>query len=246
MRGAGAHAGLALAAGAGTWAAYTWGAHLLARGATRRGGAEGRLIALTFDDGPDPLWTPRVLDLLEARGLRATFFVVGERAVRAPDVLRRMALAGHEIASHGWSHASLWGCGPARTRREVERAHAAIAGLTGRPPRLFRPPWGMVNAAVFAAVRAAGERLVLWSLQPEGLRPVSAARQAMRVIGRAHPGAVVDLHDAEGLPGAPARVCAALPPMIDGLRAAGYTLTTASDVLGAGGGRESGRTPGPR
>jgi peptidoglycan/xylan/chitin deacetylase (PgdA/CDA1 family) len=221
-----------LAAGAAAaWAAYTWGAHLVAPGCVRRGPATRRRIALTFDDGPDPVWTSRTLDLLEAHGVRASFFLVGERAERALEMVRHIATAGHEIGSHGWSHRSLWLCGPRRTDTEIGRAHRLLSDAAGRTLRHFRPPWGMVNAAMFGALRRHGERCVLWSIQPEGLRAAAATQQADDVLRRAHPGAIVDLHDAEGLDGAPGRLLAALPPMIDGLRSDGYELVTVSELL---------------
>lgn len=222
---------LALGA-AGAWVAYAWGAHLLTPAYAWRGPRGRRRLALTFDDGPDPDWTPRVLDVLAERRTPATFFVVGERAARAPATVRRIAAEGHEVASHAWSHRSLWRLGPRATEREVARTHALLAGLTGAPPRHFRPPWGMVNAALFGALRRHGERLVLWSIQPEGLRPVAAERQVRHVLDRARPGAIVDLHDAEGTPAAPARLLEALPAMLDGLAAAGYELTTVAALLG--------------
>ncbi len=89
----------------------------------------------------------------------------------------------------------------------------------------------MVNAALFAVLRRYRLRCVLWSIQPEGLRPVDARAQVRHVMARAHPGAIVDLHDAEGTPRAPERLCAALPDMIDRLRDAGYELTTVADLL---------------
>jgi peptidoglycan/xylan/chitin deacetylase (PgdA/CDA1 family) len=227
----------ALAAGIG----YAWLPHLVVRGRIRRGSGATPRIALTFDDGPDPRWTPRVLAALARLDVPATFFLVGERAQRAPDVVRALVAGGHEIGNHGWSHRSLWLCGPRRTRAEVARTHATLAALAGRPPRFFRPAWGMVNAALPAALRACGERVVFWSLQPEGLRPVSAELQVDRVLRRAHPGAIVDLHDAEGTPGAPARLLEALPPMVAGLRAAGYDFATMSALLEAGA-----PSPGPR
>jgi peptidoglycan/xylan/chitin deacetylase (PgdA/CDA1 family) len=229
--------GRALAWGAGAaaaaWIGYAWLPHLVTPLCVWRGTHAGRRVALTFDDGPDPAWTARVLDILAARGVRATFFLVGERAAREPATVRAIAGAGHEVGSHGWSHTSLWLCGPKRTEAEIARAKHLLGYLAGAPPALFRPPWGMVNAAMFAALRRHRQRCVFWSIQPEGLRPAAATAQVAHVLRRAHPGAIVDLHDAEGTPGAPARLCAALPGMIDGLEAAGYRFATVGELLAA-------------
>ncbi|MGH7310585.1 MAG: hypothetical protein ACREK6_18035, partial [Candidatus Rokuibacteriota bacterium] len=105
-----------------------------------------------------------------------------------------------------------------------------------------RPPWGMVNAAMFPTLRRWRERCVFWSIQTEGLRPRSPTAQAAHLRRRAHTGAIVDLHDAEGLAGAPARLLAALPVMVEELRAAGYDLVTVTELLGGPG---SGGTPPP-
>ena len=225
--------GRALGLGAAAWIGWAWLPHLLTPACVWRGPRGERRIALTFDDGPDPAWTPRVLDRLAASQVRATFFLVGERAERAPDVVRRMAAEGHEVGNHSWSHRGFWLCGPRTTTEEIGRAHEGLAALTGTPPRHFRPPWGMVNAAMFGAVRRVGERCVFWSIQPEGQRPAPAARQVDYVLGRAHPGAIVDLHDAEGTPAAPARLLDALPALIDGLRERGYALATVAELLSA-------------
>jgi peptidoglycan/xylan/chitin deacetylase (PgdA/CDA1 family) len=213
------------------WLAYSWGAHLLTPGCVWRGPRTPRRVALTFDDGPDPEFTPQVLELLAHAGVPGTFFLVGQRAATAPAVVKTMAAAGHEVANHGWSHVNLWTCGPRRTALEIQRSHELLEELSGRAPKYFRPPWGAVNLAMFGALRRAGARCVFWSIQPEGLRPVAAASQVRRVVRRARPGAIVDLHDAEGTPGAPARLLAALPPMIDGLRARGFTFSTVGDLL---------------
>lgn len=225
---------LALAAGAAR-VAYAWVAHLATPLCVHRGPrAAGRRIALTFDDGPDPAWTPRVLDVLSAHDVRATFFLVGERAARAQATVGAIATAGHEVASHGWSHRSLWLCGPRRTAEEIDRAGDTLTRLTGSVPRFFRPPWGMVNAAMFPILRARNLRPVFWSIQPEGLQPAPADAQVAHVVRRAHPGAIVDLHDAEGTRGAPERLVAALPAMIEGLRAQGYTFATVGELLAPG------------
>jgi peptidoglycan/xylan/chitin deacetylase (PgdA/CDA1 family) len=219
-------------AGAAAWIGYAWLPHLATPLCVHRGPASaGQKIALTFDDGPDPDWTPRVLDALAARDVHATFFLVGDRATRAAGTVHEIAARGHEVGSHGWSHRSLWLSGPRRTAADIDRAQAILADLTGTPPRFFRPPWGMVNAAMFPILRTRGLQPVFWSIQPEGLRPTPAAAQVTSVLGQAHRGAIVDLHDAEGTPGAPSRVLTALPAMIDGLRAAGYALTTVGELV---------------
>jgi len=138
------------------WGAYTWGSHLLTVASVWRGSRDRRAAALTFDDGPDPDCTPRVLDILEREGVRGAFFLIGRRAAKAPSVARRIAAAGHDLGNHTWSHPSLWRCGPTETAREIGDGHAAITQAAGASPRFFRPPWGKTNLAMFGAVRRLG------------------------------------------------------------------------------------------
>lgn len=213
------------------WATYTWGAHLLTLGAIRHGPNTRRRVALTFDDGPDLVHTPKLLNLLQAFGVRGTFFLIGQRASRAPELVRRIVEEGHEIGNHTWSHRNLWACGPRQTAGEIMRGHRILEEIVDHAPRWFRPPWGMVNLAIFAATRRLRTPCVFWSVQPEGLRPVPPDRMADAVLASARPGAIVDLHDAEGVRGAPERLLAALPPMISGLRAQGYELVSLGALL---------------
>jgi len=213
------------------WAAYTWGSHALTLGCTWRGSREGRRVALTFDDGPDPETTPRVLDLLSARGVAGTFFLIGERATRQRELVRRIVSAGHDLGNHGWRHQSLWLSGPRRTAEEVRRGHDTLAEISGGPPRFFRPAWGMTNIALFPVLRRLGTPCVFWTVQTEGRRPAPPSVQVARACGRAKPGAILDLHDADGVPGAGERLIEALPAMIEGLRSAGYTLAPLRDLL---------------
>jgi len=221
----------ALLAAPAMWAMYTWGSHALTLGCRWRGESTGRTIALTFDDGPDPETTPQVLDILESHGVKASFFLVGERAARQPSLARRIAEAGHDLGNHSWSHRSLWLAGPRRTANEVRRGHDAIAQAAGVPPRFFRPPWGLTNLALFPVLHRLGTPCVFWTVQTEGQRPASPALQVERVAKRAIPGAILDLHDADGVPGAGRRLVGALPSMIDALRGEGYTLAPLRDLL---------------
>ena len=222
-----------LAAGAtpAFWGAYTWGSHLLPLASVWRGPAARRAVSLTFDDGPDPSFTPAVLDVLARENVRGAFFLIGGRARKAPDLARRIVEAGHDLGNHTWSHTSLWRCGPARTEREIVDGHAAIADAAGAPPRFFRPPWGKTNLAMFGVARRLGTPCVFWSVQPESRRPVAPAEQARRGIARARAGAIYDLHDADGVPGAGRRLVEYLPALVAGLRAEGYALVPLRELL---------------
>ena len=213
------------------WAGYAWGSHALTLASARRGPRLSGKAALTFDDGPDPAHTPRVLDVLGAHGITASFFLIGERAAREPALARRIAEEGHDLGNHTWSHRSLWLCGPRATRREVLDGHDAIAQAAGQPPRYFRAPWGMTNLALFPLLRRLTTPCVFWSVQPEGRRPAEPTRQIARCARRARPGAILDLHDADGVPGAGARLAGALPGIVGTLRAQGLALVPLRDLL---------------
>jgi peptidoglycan/xylan/chitin deacetylase (PgdA/CDA1 family) len=213
------------------WGTYTWGSYLLPVRTVRRGRRTERAVALTFDDGPDPIHTPQILDVLTREGVKATFFLIGERAEAAPDIARRIAADGHDLGNHTWSHRSLWLCRPGETRRQIERGHEAITAAAGGAPRFFRPPWGMTNLAMFGALRRLGTPCVFWTIQPEGRRAVSPDAQIRHTTARVSPGAILDLHDADGVPGAGARLARALPALIDALRSRGFTLAPLRDLL---------------
>ncbi|HLW59127.1 MAG TPA: polysaccharide deacetylase family protein [bacterium] len=232
----GLRTGLTAVAGAlGGAAAYTLGTQMVA-GAIRVGvikrGPARPMVALTFDDGPDPEHTPRLLEALARAGIRAAFFMVGRQAEALPGVARAVADAGHDLGNHTYGHRHLWTLPPRAAAEEVERGAAAIAEVTGIFPRYFRPPWGMFNWAAYIRAGQLGEMRILWSVRPEGwLSPVNAGEMAARVIRWAHPGAIIDLHDRGGHPTTPRATWTALPGMIAGLRARGYAVVPLSSLL---------------
>jgi peptidoglycan-N-acetylglucosamine deacetylase len=122
---------------------------------------------LTFDDGPHPEHTPRLLDVLARLGVRATFFVVGCRAERHPDLVRRMAVEGHEVGNHSFSHPAPGSITTGQTIAEARRTNTLLAELTGRSPALFRPPHGKVTAGVLWRLCRAGLTVVLWNVDPK-------------------------------------------------------------------------------
>lgn len=138
---------------------------LLTRGAAN--GASGvRRLALTFDDGPDPAYTPVVLDILQNAGLRATFFVVGKQAEAYPDLIRRMHDEGHEVANHTWSHSPPAETPPAIFLEEVRRTDELIVQLTGETPRSMRPPKGELNVRKLLGLWRLGKTVALWNVDP--------------------------------------------------------------------------------
>lgn len=157
-----------------------------------------RELALTFDDGPDPRWTPALLDMLAARGQRATFFVVGERAERQEELLAEMARRGHEIANHTWAHS--FGTAfvpPRRLARDLQRANSLIERVTGVRPRWFRPPVGLLSPRIAIAARMAELELVSWTASArDGVRSATVAGAFGRLDKAIAPGAILVLHDA--------------------------------------------------
>ncbi len=157
-----------------------------------------RRVALTFDDGPHPETTREVLRLLESRGAKATFFVVGRKAERYPDVLREIVAAGHAVGLHGYRHDRLYSLRSSRyVVEDIARSQDAIERVCGQRPALFRPPIGFVSHLTAIAVERAGVTLAGWSVRAlDGVRGATAARVAARVLPRIEDGAIVMLHDA--------------------------------------------------
>ncbi|HEY0699310.1 MAG TPA: polysaccharide deacetylase family protein, partial [Micromonospora sp.] len=197
-----------------------------------------RTIALTFDDGPDPEWTPKVLDVLRRHKAHATFFVVGARVNEHPELVRRILAEGHEIGAHTFTHADLGAASPWRRDLELTLTRNAIAGATGRQPTLFRPPYSSDPSALTArdveVLRAAaevGHIAVLadrdtkdWK-RPGAEAILTAARPA-----QAGAGEIVLMHDGGG---DRSQTVAALDRLLPELTAKGYRFTTVSAGLAA-------------
>jgi peptidoglycan-N-acetylglucosamine deacetylase len=154
----------------------------------------GSHVALTFDDGPHPERTPRVLDLLRRHRIRATFFVVGERALAHPEIIERMVGEGHQLGNHGWSHRWLPGAARPELAAEVERCQEAVEKLSGKAPTLVRPAFGWFPPAYVQRVRACGLRLVLWSVDSLDWAGVPGRWVSFRA-GGARAGDVLLFHD---------------------------------------------------
>ncbi len=182
-----------------------------------------KVLALTFDDGPDPVLTPQVLDLLRKYKAKATFFVVGQKAQRNPGLLKRMAEEGHEVANHSHTHPDLTRLQPAGILAELQQASDAIQAATGKSPAWFRPPGGDFDDRLVEAANRSGLRLALWTnIGPQGIAPPLLAK---RTLSAAREGAILMLHDTE------AATIEALSEILPKLTA-GYRLVTLSEMAG--------------
>lgn len=175
-------------------------------------------VALTFDDGPDQAMTPRVLDVLAERGVRATFFLLGSRVVAMSRLAAEITGAGHEVAVHGWDHRYLPLRGPLATHSDLARAMDAITTATGAVPTLFRPPYGVLSGPALLAARRLGLSPVLWSCWgrewTNGATPASVlATLAADLRG----GVTVLLHDSDctSPAGSAQAALGALPLLLD-------------------------------
>jgi peptidoglycan/xylan/chitin deacetylase (PgdA/CDA1 family) len=197
----------------------------LARGLrlSRHSAAPGT-VALTFDDGPHPGGTPAVLDVLAAAGVRATFFLIGEQVLRNPALAGEVVAAGHAVALHGHRHRNLLRVPPQALAEDLDRGADTVARATGVDVRLHRPPYGIYSWPALRAVRGRGWAPALWSRWGhDWRRRATPASIATELTAGIRAGDVLLLHDADdySAPGSWRHTAAALPHVLDAVRAAG-------------------------
>jgi peptidoglycan/xylan/chitin deacetylase (PgdA/CDA1 family)/Tfp pilus assembly protein PilF len=191
-----------------------------------RADTKAKLVAITFDDGPNPS-SGRILDILAQKKVKATFFVVGGMAELYPDMIRRMASEGHEIENHTYSHKNLHYLQDVDTERELFRTVAIVRDLTGKSVRYFRPPGGNQNGNLQRAAGDFGFSAIFWTVncgKNEGTKPEYIIKQ---VNNQTVPGSIILMHNVEEV------TLMALPKVIDNLRAKGYKLVTLSELFAA-------------
>ena len=183
-------------------------------------------VALTFDDGPSPLYTPQILNILEHFGVKATFFTIGFQVEEHPDLIRAELDAGMVVGNHSWSHPEsppFRELPPNRMRHEMLKATAAIRGAGG-DPFVFRPPGGTFDEHEVAVASSLGLRVVIWAVDPEDWRNDAKANQIVdNVLSHVDAGDIIVMHDGGGYQDA---TVAALPKIIRGIRAMGLGFVT--------------------
>jgi len=193
-------------------------------GAALEASAAPRLVALTFDDGPRRSTTTALLDGLSQRGVRATFFLIGQNLDGNEDLVLRMDREGHQIGIHSYRHKMLTGLNAADFYEEVGALRERLETLLGHDSLVLRPPYGMVNAAVR---RQAGAPIILWSIDPEDWSDEDTARQVALITSQAEDGDIILLHDIY-----PSSVETALE-VVDALHEEGFYFVTIDELFAA-------------
>jgi peptidoglycan/xylan/chitin deacetylase (PgdA/CDA1 family) len=183
-------------------------------------------LAMTFDDGPSAEYTPRLLDLLKARHLKATFFLIGQNVQAHPELVRRIIAEGHEVGNHTWDHPQLSKLSDERATDEIEKTQDAIRAACGVTPVLLRPPYGALNKPQHVWIpQRLKLNVIYWSVDTLDWKHPGSAAITQRVLAGARPGAIILQHDIHG------QTIDAMAAALDGLIAKGYHLVTVSQLI---------------
>jgi peptidoglycan/xylan/chitin deacetylase (PgdA/CDA1 family) len=201
----------------------------------RRGSDEFRLVALTFDDGPNPEYTIPILDILCDEEVPATFFLIGSEVLKYPDIARRIVDAGHEVGNHTHTHRNMFGLPAGPMQHEIDEAEKAIEAATGVRPTLFRPPRGLYDSRLVEMLRERRYTLALWSVSSRDWAEVTEASMVQRLTRIVRNGDVILFHDGGSLVssqgGDRTNTVSALPRLIANLRQRGFSFVTLSDLI---------------
>ncbi|HUT74009.1 MAG TPA: polysaccharide deacetylase family protein [Armatimonadota bacterium] len=194
--------------------------------------SDEKVVALTFDDGPDPRYTSSVLRLARKRGLKLTFFLVGREIQLHPALAAEEVAEGHAIGNHTWDHPVMAGETAVQDLLEIERCEDEIERICGECTHLFRPPKGLWDRDTFLTAEALGYRMILWSVALEHHSAHTPEEMAQRVLDKVRPGMIVLAHDGEPChPANREKTMRALPILVDGLQHQGYRFVTVPQLL---------------
>jgi len=187
---------------------------------------DGQYIALTFDDGPHATNTPRLLEMLKQRGIKGTFYCVGQCVAEYPEIAKRIVDEGHEIASHSWSHPQLSSMSEASVRDQLEKTHQAIKQATGVEPKTFRPPYGAFTLRQRKWANAVyGYKTILWDVDTLDWKHRNPAKTESIGLAETKAGSIILTHDIHKT------TIDAMPTLMDGLLAKGFKFVTVSELV---------------
>lgn len=196
------------------------------------GPSAGRQVSLTFDDVPDTQFTPQILDILKKYNVKATFFVVGNRAEAHPELVKRIVQEGHAIGNHSYSHPNLPKVSDARFHDEVLRTEKILHQLTGYSTSIFRPPYGNINEAQIQWLAGQRMNIINWNVDSLDWEGLNAKQVLSNVMSHVGPGSIILQHGAGGTGENLTGTVQALPVIIERLQAKGIRLVTIPELLG--------------
>jgi len=196
------------------------------------GPTDAKVVALTFDDAPDNTFTPLVLDALKEAGVQATFFVVGQRVEKYPEVMRRIVQEGHVVGNHSYSHANLPKLSDADFRSQITRTDELIRQYTGYVPSYIRPPYGNINEEQLKWFAGQHRKVVNWNVDSLDWKGLTKDEVAANILDHVKPGAIILQHSGGGVGAELTGTVEALPIVIAKLREQGYRMTTIPRLLG--------------
>src|ERR1700722_8783589 len=183
-------------------------------------------IAMTFDDGPSAENTPRLLEMLKQRNIKATFFLIGQNVASNPDLVRRILAEGHEVGNHSWTHPQLSKLSDDRVTAKITKTQDAIKDASGFTPTLLRPPYGAITPRQREWIENRfGLNIILWSVDPFDWKRPGASVIMQRILSQARPGAIILSHDIHK------QTVDAMPATLDALSAKGYKFVTVSQLI---------------
>jgi peptidoglycan-N-acetylglucosamine deacetylase len=187
---------------------------------------DGPYIAMTFDDGPSPVNTTRLLDILKQRNIKVTFFMIGPNVVAHPEIARRALAEGHEIGNHSWTHPQLSKLSDQGVTEEITKTQEAIKNACGFTPTLLRPPYGAITKRQREWIEQQfGLNVILWTVDPLDWKRPGPTVVTQRILSGARPGAIILSHDIHQ------QTIEAMPATLDGLMAKGYKFVTVSQLI---------------
>ncbi|MDG5789581.1 polysaccharide deacetylase family protein [Evansella sp. AB-P1] len=197
------------------------------------GSPANKYVSLTFDDGPENHYTPQILDILNEKGVPATFFVVGQQVVRFPSIMKRIVNEGHGLGNHTWSHPAIPTITTNEVIREIKKTQKGIDAVVGREPDIFRPPFGAITRSDDLVLQELGLRTIMWSVDTLDWTGISADEILSIVQRDVSPGGIILQHNIEVQPGLGLLdgSVEALPKIIDRLKEEGYTFVTIQTLL---------------
>ena len=198
----------------------------------RRGDENQKLIALTFDDGPDEDYTPQVLDILKKYNIKATFFTVGEKVEWHPEIVKRQYEEGHEIGNHTFTHINVCHRGYDDIYKEISQTQEAIKKVIGIEPKIFRPPYRAINKEMCSIVKEKDMNVILWSeLDPRDWSNPGVYYISNTILTKVKNGNIILLHDYNNKRASTSQTIQALDTVIPALKEKGYKFVTVSELI---------------